>query len=189
MCFAGATNIVSDDVLVSQWIEKAVNEYGAWLTFENWLIFINRLSLGLVGGEPIKDYNNLNLIKIGGWLANYKDWYTEETRIAMGKYETEKQQDKRIEDDAKRAIKKQWKALYDANPDNATIPIEIKAQIIEDERIMREIHDDIEAKVAALPKDNSIGALFREWKKDKEYQKVKQKELELQATKNQQNGI
>jgi hypothetical protein len=184
MFFAGATNIVSNELLVSEWIEKLCNKYGAWLTYESWLIFMNGLALGLVGDEPINDYNNLSLTKIGGWLPNHKIWFIDETVKAREKYESEQQEAQHIEDELKRRAMIEYKAKYEEDANDPSIPDYIRKQITEDERIMSELKEEWAKKEAALPNENSVSEWYKGFK-DAKYQQFKKEHfVQQQLTEN-----
>ena len=92
---SGVKNIPTDSQINKEWMELLLQTHGHWLTFESWVLFVNRLKLGMVGATPVEFYENITLPKIAGWLVAHNEWLKVELVKEDAKYLEQKMQDER----------------------------------------------------------------------------------------------
>jgi hypothetical protein len=129
---SGVKNIPTDSKTNKDWMELLLQTHGHWLTFECWVLFINRLKLGMVGDKNVEFYENLNLPKIAGWLVAHNEWVKVEMVREDAKYLEQKMQAEREYYDL---LRKEHPERFETDPESKLFIENLQKEVAERETL------------------------------------------------------
>jgi hypothetical protein len=127
--FSAVKHVEKDKGMIMDWLGLVIAKHGAWLTFENWMIFINNLKLGMVAGESVEFYEKLNLPKIASWLNEHRLWVSGEIVKELQKLQDETEAEYNKNFDERRKKLNYFIKLFKEDPTNKMLTQELISEI------------------------------------------------------------